>query len=322
MNFLALLLPVALERVRRAVRADASIARATSVRGLLNAISGTEEQVLIIDPGLLTQSDVQEFIAACNGQQTIIAYSSVSPESMANSILLARSTNVQFTFAGVHDEPTLLARSLMLVPHAALGAHVVKGLADSFSIIPDQLSETIRSMLLNGGPTSPSALAAAAWMTRRSLDRWIHRAGITSSRLLVGAAQFIRAYRPLVASTKPLTKLAALLGYSSFRTLEKQTRELTGLTAMTLRTRHPTQEWLGAEIVSHLLLSRCGDTEEDGDRTGGSKRLLTPETHRLLRVSARSSNSHLVSSVRTDTDRAGFVDTAVRREPLVARRKI
>ncbi|MFI5240086.1 MAG: hypothetical protein ACHQQP_09770, partial [Gemmatimonadales bacterium] len=85
------------------------------------------------------------------------------------------------------------------------------------------------------GPFTPVALAAAASIGRRTLDRTLSDAGFVSARRMIEAVRVASAYRAVTTSRTSMGHIAAVLGYKSKRTLDAQLALLLGTTSTQLR---------------------------------------------------------------------------------------
>lgn len=237
MRYVTLLGPSALSRVRVALEGHGAIASAGSASELADHLGGDSEACLVLDPSLLTASSADELAQHCAMHPVaIVVYGSVTHQALESTVTLAQRTAAQFVFHGVPNERSALARALLLAPDPRLGAMLATTLAPQITLLPDVLAENVIAMLRGASnAVSPEELATQSAFARRTMDRWIARAGFTSARLLAAAARVARVYRAIVASDVPLKRLAAMVGYRSQRTLDQQLEVLAGVASSTLR---------------------------------------------------------------------------------------
>jgi len=72
-------------------------------------------------------------------------------------------------------------------------------------------------------------------MNRRTLDRWLDRAGFAPARTILLGARLLRAYQFLRDPGSKLEDVTRKVGYGSPRMFARQVREVTGLTPSGLR---------------------------------------------------------------------------------------
>lgn len=103
---------------------------------------------------------------------------------------------------------------------------------------------------------SPETFAAQAGISRRTLDRYVSRAGIRSTRLLFAGARACVAFSWLRDRSRSKRRIGQDLGCASFRPIERQCRSLIGL-EMT-RVEQFASEPVFAEMIATKLLERKG----------------------------------------------------------------
>lgn len=101
---------------------------------------------------------------------------------------------------------------------------------------------------------SPEAFAAHAGISRRTLDRYVSRAGIKSTRLLFAGARVCVAFSWIREHSRTKRKIGQDLGCASFRPIERQCRSLTGLEISSLE--RTLSEKAFAEMIASKLLDR------------------------------------------------------------------
>lgn len=226
-----------MSRVRVALEGHGVITAAGSAAELAEHFGGDGDVCLVLDPSLLSVASAEELAERCAMHPVAtVAYGSISHQALESTVILAQRTAAQFVFHGTPNERSALARALLLAPDPAIGARLVDALAPQIRLLPEVLAENVLTMLRSAsGASSPEELATQSAFARRTMDRWIARAGFTSARLLAAAARVVRVYRAVVASEVPLKRLAAMVGYRSQRTLDQQLEVLAGATSTSLR---------------------------------------------------------------------------------------
>lgn len=237
MRYVTLLGPPAVSRVRVALEGHGVITTAGSAAELADHVGGDGEVCLVLDPSLLTTDGAAELAERWTMHPVAtVAYGSITHQALDSTVILAQRTSAQFVFHGTPNERSALSRALLLAPDPAVGARLVDALAPQIRQLPEVLAENLTAMLRSAnGASSPEELATQSAFARRTMDRWIGRAGFTSARLLAAAARVVRVYRAVVASEVPLKRLAAMVGYRSQRTLDQQLEVLAGAASTALR---------------------------------------------------------------------------------------
>jgi len=78
-------------------------------------------------------------------------------------------------------------------------------------------------------PRWVSGLVEACGIPRRSVDRWIERAGIHGSAMLLDTARLAHVWEPLVERRTAATEVAEHFGYSCVRRLVTHARRIVGV---------------------------------------------------------------------------------------------
>lgn len=254
MKYLALLGAPALVRTQT-ILGPTAVSIMQSSAELIAALDAQADECIVLDPSLLTPSDAKKIaVRAAKYPVSIVAYASLTNEAMEACVILARQTNARFVFRGSANERAALARTLIIAPEVELGDALVARLSAHISALPREMNETVTRMLRTGvGPTSSEGLASESALARRSVDRWLTRAGFRSGHLLIGASRIVLGYRAITSSRIPLKQIAAMLGYTSQRTMDSPLQSLLGVRSSRLR-RFPLSANVAAAIASERLV--------------------------------------------------------------------
>lgn len=242
--------------VHAALEGHGTIDVVLDVHQLLAELAFPRDECVVLDPALISPA-AAENVVMCLSEfpRSVVAYSSVTTSALESAIILAQGTAARFVFRGTPNERSALQRALLLTPNSELASALLTALTPYIDRLPRSLRERIASMLRSGdGPASSDALAAASNITRRSLDRRIPDAGLVSARAIIEAAHVAWAYRSITASTVPLTRIAAMLGYTSSRTMDQQLQRLMDITSSKLREQPLPIAEATSRLMQHLML--------------------------------------------------------------------
>ena len=174
---------------------------------------------------------------------SLVLYVSVTPESLRKVAAIARERPVELLLRGVDDSPTGVRRLFATARRDAVVFASLNLLAPYLEILPSDLRWAVENLLSSlvsiGGIET---LAARGHMSRRSLDRWLRRAGFASARRLLRSARVIRAYRVLQSSDLSIGEVSRRLGYSSVKALEADVSVALGCPPSALRHAHRCQQ--------------------------------------------------------------------------------
>jgi AraC-like DNA-binding protein len=179
--------------------------------------------------------------------------------SLGATVELAKLGVRHVVLRNFDDEPRRFRDLLERQPAYAMSDAVLASLARPLATVPAELARAIERLFrVPQQFKDVKDLADAAAMQRRSLDRWLERAGLASARMLVLGARLLRAYFYMQDPGRSLDEVVERLGYGSSRLFARQVRAATGLTPTALRHSVPPDEFVA------LLTARLG---RRGERT-------------------------------------------------------
>lgn len=189
----------------------------------------------------------------------IVIYTILAPETLGATVELAKLGVRHVVLRNFDDEPRRFRDLLERQPAYVMSDAVLAALARPLGTVPVELARAIERLFrVPQQFKDVNDLAAAASMQRRSLDRWLNRAGLASARMLVLGARLLRAYYYMQDPGRSLDDVVERLGYGSPRLFARQVRAATGLTPTALRQSLPPEEFVA------LLTARL---ERRGERT-------------------------------------------------------
>lgn len=227
----------ALRRVARLFRRYGLGFEGCSGPELLDAAASPEHVALIFDPALLAPTDRDVLLATLHAApKAAVAYASLSPAGVDGALDFARHSMALVAFQTLEEDPAALARTLIAVADPALTSGALDGLLPRLQLLPPKLARAAVTLFAHESmPATPGILARRAQIARRSVDRWLDRVGIASTRLLVLAPAMLRTLTLLQQTDLSLRRVTHLAGYSVIRRLYDYSVEFTGMTPLELR---------------------------------------------------------------------------------------
>lgn len=261
-DVLARLSPPLLSQLRAALRHEHSLAVADDWRVLTRAVRRQPVDVAVVDPradGVLRTGELRALLLM-HPSLPVLMYSSLSAETVHVTAELA-PLGLQHVVLRTFDDDALRLRELlerMVVYGVAdeLLMRLSSRLAEGPVVLGRAVERLFREPQHFG---SVNDLAAAADLTRRSLDRWLERQGVASARVLIAVARLARAYHYLRDPGYMAEDVARKMGYASPRLFASQTREATGLNPSVLR-----QELSQDIFTERLAALLFGERPENG----------------------------------------------------------
>ena len=241
---LTFLPPPSLAQLRRALPPPHGVAVFSTWGDLVAATRAREGDVIVVDPCAGSVRDVAERIHdlsnACASTPgiSIVGYVSVTAAAIHAVHRLVRLFDAEVVVRGVDDGVDVLAATL----HRSLAAASAEPLlasTRSFAPVPTEIARALALLFRRPDKVrSVDDLAAAASITRRTLDRWLARAGLAPARTLLGCARVSAAFHLMTRGKVRAANAATLLGYPSARALARELHRLTG--------------WAPSAIPSHM----------------------------------------------------------------------
>jgi len=227
--------PPALAQLRRALLPPHQVRSAASWEELIGHVARRGGDVVIVDPCTAPEREpgarVRLLGAAlqCAHGTPVVGYVSVTAAAIHAVQALVRLGAAEIVVRGVDDATASLASAIHRAAAGALTQRLLQSLGTPFAPLPGDVAAALH--LLFRRPErlrSVPDLAGAAGTTRRSLDRWLARAGLAPARTLLSCARANAAYQLIAAGRVRTAQAAALLGYPSSRALARELQALTG----------------------------------------------------------------------------------------------
>lgn len=267
MRILTLVPPEAAAHLGRAVAAGSTISSTRDVTEFVRGLQAGGADALVIDPRLVPPRSMDTLIQALRQVGTpLVAHTALTSLGMRALLALSRAGVREVLIRNVDDDAPSVRRALDRLRQETLGGRVLAGLGAALQLLPEPLRAAVIARFATPDPgDTPHRLAAHAGINRRSLDRWIARSGIISARLLVAAPKLVLAYDQLGQPDCSVADVAALAGYSSPRSLERQCQILLGMRPGAVRQAMPPDIFAG--VLARGLLTTRAPTVKPPART-------------------------------------------------------
>jgi AraC-like DNA-binding protein len=227
MRILAFLSEDARRRCEAACAKDHVLTASADVSAAAAALHAGGFDAVVLDPDVLVQSDFDHLVAVVAATATpMVLYTSLSSATARRVVQLAERSTIELVFRGVEDAP-LIAHKLTHLFRPSIPALLLNRAASRLRPMPETLQIAAVGLFGNGTlPRWVNGLADATGMGRRSIDRWMYRAGINGAATLLDTARMARVWEPLVEERRPLAEIAEEFGYGRLRLLISHTRRL------------------------------------------------------------------------------------------------
>lgn len=204
---------------------------------LLETLNAPTHVCTIIDPAQLGPSELDAVITRLRERpRAAVVYAQPFQESVNRAISITRATGAAVMFESDDEDTALLVHTIVSLGPPIDAAMLLTRLAPALEQLPPNLRAAITGMFAgDAAPESPDSLARRAGMSRRSLDRWLAHAGISSTRLIIAAPLLLRAFRLLHETNLPLRIIARAAELRTTSRLRDSAIDLVGLTPHQIR---------------------------------------------------------------------------------------
>ncbi len=230
---------------------------------LLLAIRERPVDLVILDPrtsGGLELGQARELLAR-HPTLPVVIYTTLAPDSMQATVMLAKLGVQHVVLRGFDDEPRRFRQMLQQLPAARLSNSVLQHVLPHIQDAPVLFVRAITRLFEAPQEiVDVDELARLSGMTRRSLDRWFVRSGLASARTMILVARLTRAKHFMEDPGFLLEDIARKLGYTSIRRFARQVRAATGMTPSTMRSAFTTEEF-----TLRMAALVCRPEDESGE---------------------------------------------------------
>jgi AraC-like DNA-binding protein len=236
--------PQQLAHVKRTFPPPHSVTSAATWDALMRDIERRRCDVAIVDPCAGGDHLAANRLGMLERASTIatgvpvVGYLSVTVAGMRAVHSLARFGASDFVIRGVDDSADALTGAVHRAFFASTARRVVSVAGARFAILPGGVARALELAFRHPQCVrSVGDLAKAARITRRSLDRWLARAGLSSARLLLSCARANAAFHLLADGSVRAAEAASLVGYTSTRSLTRELSAIAGRPASAIPAR-------------------------------------------------------------------------------------
>lgn len=254
MRILALLPDDSLRTVQRCIGSRDILARAATAGELVDGANPRTVDAVVIDPLVLDEAEWASVRAALRlARVPVLLYSSLVPEALRRVLAAAAHGTREVLFRGVDDDPAAVQRRLAALGSSAPPALLLTSLATHIARLPSDLQRATVPLFCAGPvPRWANDVARSADMPRRSVDRWMLRAGLSGTASLLDIARLARTWVPMVVQHGDLTEIAIAAGYRRERMLALHARRIVGVSPAFFGTRLSAEDFV-ARLALHVV---------------------------------------------------------------------
>lgn len=254
MRILALLPDDSERTLRRVLNPSDTMRRVHTVSSLTESVRGERVDAIVFDPTTLGGAEWAEACALLEDVSLpVLLYAPLSPMH-APRLIQASAVGVhEMLLRGVDDDPATVRRRLESLKRPEPPAAVLSQIAPHMVTLPARLQSVIVPFFCAARiPRWVEAVAQAAGMPRRSIDRWMARAAIGGTATLLDVARLARVWAPLAERRESAAEVAVRHGYLRMRILADHTNRIVGVSPSALGT-SLSREAFVARLAAHAM---------------------------------------------------------------------
>jgi AraC-like DNA-binding protein len=233
-------------RLQIALAGEHSLSLVDSWGALLLTIRESSVDLVILDPRTSSGLELGQArdLLVRHPTLPVVIYTTLAADSIQATVVLAQLGAQHVVLCDFDDEPRRFRQLIDQLPASQLSHSVLGYVLPRLHDAPFPFVRAITRLFEAPQEFEDvDELARLSGMTRRSLDRWFHRSGLTSARTMILVARLTRAKHYMGDPGFLLEDIAKKLGYRSIRRFARQVRAATGMTPSTMRHSFTTEEF-------------------------------------------------------------------------------
>lgn len=222
-------------------------------RGVTEAAHALREghiRWLVLDPTVLRLDSLEDLLrAAASSGAGVLAHLALTDEGVARLFHILQLQPVEVEFESQTVAPFRVRECLARPPRVAIPSSLLHSVVPQLLRVPPRV-RSLLAFVLCAAPDQPvtQRLISDTGMSRRSIDRWLHRSGLRSFATTERVARVARSWEHLSQERLTLEAVAVQAGFGAARTLTATWRATCG--------RSP--RLAGRTMTSHEVLQRLG----------------------------------------------------------------
>ncbi|HTI06422.1 MAG TPA: helix-turn-helix domain-containing protein [Gemmatimonadales bacterium] len=226
------------QRLRGAVGAAFSLARAATWDVALETIRCRPVEIAVVDPmlGGARGQEVERLRVLFPSLPLILYTPMMTPELAPVLLAMGKCGITRVVLSRTEDHPDRLRDLLGAEALHATSNRLLAQLTTALAPLPPALRWVLEdAMRAPGTVQTIQQVAARARVDRGTCARWCYRAGLPSPRDILAATRVLYAHRLLKDPGFTIEDVAKRLGYAQTKTLQQHARRYLGLTAGEMR---------------------------------------------------------------------------------------
>lgn len=229
MRILALLPDDSVRALQRALGPQDAIGRLADAGALVRAAANPVDAI-VIDPSILDETEWARARGVLESPDAPVLLYARLDTATVTRIVAASAVGVhEVLLRDVDDDPVAIRRRLETLRTPTPPTRVFARLAERLATLPVPLQGATVPLFCAGRvPRWADELARDARLPRRSIDRWMGRAGLSGTASVLDVARLARTWSPIVDQGLTPADVAARGGFRRARMLAVHARRIVG----------------------------------------------------------------------------------------------
>lgn len=256
MRIVALATHQAASRLRMALTASDILLAAGDARQFRCAMERHSDAMAVISPHLLDMGEMEQVTTFLRDSgQPFLVYSHPACRS-ARTIVQLLNAGASGVIVEDSDEWPVLCRAILeRMPFSTPATELLRRIGERIAGLPADIAMSAISAFASSrrGVDVPKRIASGLGRTRRTMDRWMVRVGLSSLSTVLNIARFVRTLPSLRPRAETRQRVALNGGYGSAGVLQRHCLAVTGLSLAAV------EEASDVEIILQRMASRMLD---------------------------------------------------------------
>lgn len=253
MKILALLTDDSRQVLERSLTTAQKLSKAGGADSVASTLREKRCDAIVLDPGVLSAEEFATVLGAVHASGVpMLIYTTLSGVSARRIVDAVDGAAHEIVLRGAEDAPEVLQRRLVAIVAPTAPAILLSHAASHFRAFPERLQTVSVSLFGRSAlPRWVNGLVKESGLARRTVDRWMHKGGISGAARLLDTARLARVWEPLVERNVAVEDVAVRCGYARMRLLTAHTRRIMGVNPTDLHN-HFTRETFSARLSASL----------------------------------------------------------------------
>ena len=231
MRILAVLPPDSRRRFEHSLAPVHYLLPEQDISAATRALTDGVSDALVIDPTVIPDPAFEALIAAMTVRPTpVLVYTPLSTVGARRVVRIAELGPHELVLRDFDDSPDELRRKVPALVRPSVSAMLLSSVAPQLRGLPERLQiATVRLFSAGQRVRWVDELAESAQLGRRTIDRWMSRAGLNGSAMLLDTTRLAQVWEPIVEQKRRPSDVASAYGYSRLRLLVSHTRRIAGV---------------------------------------------------------------------------------------------